>query len=225
MTEEKEQKIKAIMFDQDGTILDSEAWHIECEQTLFKKYGINISNEEHRSYQGLPLYDILTQVTKGKNIKKNIDELVEEKRVMWKEQAKEKIKIFDGFYELIDVLEKKYKIALVTSASYSSREFIKRIFPDQSGIFDVEITADDVLCGKPNPEPYLIALERLGLKPEESIAIEDSFNGITSAKKAKVNVIAIANSHSNEELKKYHPNAIVQSLKEINLGLIKAFEK
>ncbi|MCX6741859.1 MAG: HAD family phosphatase [Candidatus Pacearchaeota archaeon] len=218
-------KIKAVLFDQDGVILDSEDTHYKAERIIFDRNGIFFPEEEHKKFQGRNIRDIVEMAIKGQNVKKTAQELVDEKRALWKEIAKKELKIFPGFYELIASLNKKYKIALTTSAGRITRDFVESLFPEQKGIFDVEVTGDEVKNTKPHPEPYLLTASRLKLRPEECVVIEDSINGIISAKSAGMKVIAITNSLEKEELEKENPDKIVSSLKEINLDLIQSLEK
>lgn len=217
--------IKAVVFDQDGVILDSESIHYESARILLERNNIFFSKEEHKKFQGGSLRDLLEAVLKNKKINKSIEELISENRSIWKELAKENLKVFPGFYKLIKMLKKKYKIALTTSAIRKTREIVEDIFPEQKGIFDVEITGEEVKNAKPHPEPYSLTAFRLKLKPEECVVLEDSINGIKSAKAAGMKVIAITNTFKKETLEKENPDIIIDSLKEINIKLIKSLEK
>jgi HAD superfamily hydrolase (TIGR01509 family) len=218
-------KIKAVLFDQDGVILDSQDTHYRAERMIFDRNEIFFPEEEHKRLQGRNIRDIIDVAIKSQNVKKTSQELVEEKRALWREMAKKELKVFPGFYELIELLKKKYKIALTTSAGRITRDFIESLFPEQKGIFDVEVTGDEVKNTKPDPEPYLLTASRLKLGPEECLVIEDALNGIISAKRAGMKVIAITTSLEKEELEKENPDLIINSLKEITLDLIESLER
>ncbi len=217
--------IKAIIFDQDGVIIDSEPLHYESVRILLKKHNIPFSKEEHKKFQGRNLRDLLEEVLKDRKINQTIEELINENRKIWEELAKQDLKIFPGFYRLIKLIKKKYKIALTTSVRRKTREIVEEIFPEQKGIFEVEVTGEEVKNTKPHPEPYLSTATRLKLKPEECIVIEDTINGIKSAKAAGMKVIAITNTFGKKVLEKENPDIIINSLKEINLKFIKNLEK
>jgi HAD superfamily hydrolase (TIGR01509 family) len=218
-------KIKAVLFDQDGVILDSEDMHYKAERTVFERNGIIFPEEEHKKFQGRNIRDIINVAIKGQNVKKTPEELVKEKRVLWQEVARQELNVFPGFYELIALLKTRYKVALTTSAGRITRNFVESIIPEQKGIFDVEVTGDEVKNTKPDPEPYLLTASRLKLKPEECLVIEDAPNGIISAKKAGMKVIAITNSLERERLEKEHPDLIIDALKEITLETIEELGK
>jgi HAD superfamily hydrolase (TIGR01509 family) len=212
--------IKAVIFDQDGVIIDSESFHVECERVIFDRYHLDVSKEEHLSFKGLSAKTIFERALKGKDIGRTIDELIDEKRKLWNTNGDQKLRIYDGFYKLVEKLKPDYVLALTTSAGRKTREYIKNLFPEQKGIFKVEITADDVIHSKPNPEPYLITAEQLEINPMYCVVIEDSINGIISAKNAGMKVIAITTGYPRDKLKEYSPNHIIDSLSEIDKNLI-----
>ena len=213
--------IKAILFDQDGVVIDSEPLNRKSVHAIFNKYGIDMPSDDRR-FKGLSLRKIFEEMFTAPQFKDKIDDLLQERREIYKELAEKEIKVFDGFFDLIDLLKGKYKTALVTSASKKMSDFNRRLFLKKDNLFDIEVTAEDTKNTKPHPEPYLVAAKKLDVKPEECLVIEDSINGIISAKSAGMKVIAITNSFKKEELEKENPNLIINSLKEINLGLIQS---
>lgn len=217
-------KIKAVIFDQDGVILDSEPLNKKSVFAILRKYGVKTTKGD-REYKGISIRKIFENEFKDSELIDKIEGLLEERRNIYKELAEKEIRVFEGFFELIDLLKGKYKLAVVTSASRMMLDFNKRVILKRDNLFDVEITDKDAKNIKPHPDPYLVAAEKLKLKPEECVVIEDSINGIISAKKAGMKVIAITNSFKKEQLEEEHPDIIIESLKEINLEMIKNLEK
>ena len=212
--------IKAVIFDQDGVVLDSERIHFKSERLVLKNNNLSLSKGDHKKMKGIRGGEIFAFALNKNNVGGNVQDLLEEKRKIWKNLAKNGLKIFPCFYELVENLKKHYRLAITTSSGIRSRNLVKKLFPKQKGIFEVEITADDVSKGKPNPEPYLITAKKLCLNPNECVVIEDSLNGIKSAKSAGMKVIAVTNTFTKKEIGKEKPNVIVSSLCKINLGLI-----
>jgi HAD superfamily hydrolase (TIGR01509 family) len=215
-------KIKAIIFDHDGVIADSENIHIQAERAIFDKYGFKVSEKEHKKVKGLTIKDIFLPILKKYKQENKLQELIKEKRIIWFNIARKELKIFEGFYELIDRLKTKYRLAMTTSGSLETINFVKTLFPKLKGIFELEVTADDVKKGKPDPEPYILTAKKLNLSPSECIVIEDSLNGIKSAKSAGMKVIAITNTYPKKEIEKEKPDLIVNSLNEITLETIES---
>ncbi len=100
-----------------------------------------------------------------------------------------KIRVFDGIYECLDLLKNRCLLGVVSGSDREAvMEIIKRFFPD---IFEAVVSGNDVTQGKPSPEPYLKAMEMLGVSKDECVVIENSPLGVESAKRAGLFCIAI----------------------------------
>jgi HAD superfamily hydrolase (TIGR01509 family) len=185
--------IKALVFDFDGTILDTESQHYHALQEMFKEHGsdlpIEVWGEGIGTHSGFNPYEYLE-----KQIQKKVDH--EKLKVRRTERALELIreqKPLPGIENYLKAAkELDIKIGL---ASSSSRDWVEEHL-GRIGLmdyFEVIKTADDVEKVKPDPALYIQAVEALGVKPEEAIAFEDSLNGATAAKKAGLYCIAIPN--------------------------------
>ncbi len=188
--------IKAIIFDMDGVIFDSEKLWKKALADLKKKYNLSgITESVRKKSCGMDLnqqYIFFKQY-----MPENLD--VRDFSRLWREQVLEKLyssKIDitkPGFTEIFEyVKNKKYKIGL---NSGSPRDLIKILFKragmDEEKMFDTIISGDDLTLGKPHPEGYEKACKKLGLKPEECLVFEDSINGIISALDAGCKVINV----------------------------------
>ncbi len=212
--------IKAIIFDMDGVLIDSPKYVWKSFNIILGEEGVHVDDKTIKKYLGKRLKDQLQ---------------------MWKEDFK--IKDYDadefskragelelGFYKkelndlnvkniLVNLKKSGFKLALATSSSKWRADKILNILKIKD-YFKVMITAEDVEKGKPNPEMFLKATEKLNVKSEECVVIEDVVNGIQAAKNAKIKVIALLTKfHSREELK--DADLIISSLDELNEDLIK----
>jgi hypothetical protein len=182
----------AVLFDMDGTLIDSEPYWLASEQALAAEHNGNWTHEDGLSIVGLNLDDS-SKVFKDKTrVDLEPSEIVTrltadvqsqlEKVIPWRPGAKEL---------LLDLRKNGVKTALVTMSLHRMAQQV--VDAIEFDAFDVIVAGDDVLRGKPHPEPYLKAAEQLGFRPERCIAFEDSISGITSAEAAGTMAIGIPN--------------------------------
>lgn len=136
-----------------------------------------------------------------------------------RQQEENEVITTPGLKEFLDLLkEEEKKLAVVTSSSREQLEFLLK-FLDLDAYFDVTVARDDVKETKPSPEPYLKALELLGVGAEEAIAFEDSVTGITSAKDAGIFVVGVGEESIDPailEVADMHVKNFLKILEEIN---------
>ncbi|MER2000484.1 MAG: HAD family phosphatase [Lysinibacillus sp.] len=187
--------MKAIIFDFDGTIIDTEtAWYLVFKNA-YKQYGIDLSLETYSHCLGtnLATFNPYTHLTTHHNISMDLEEF---KISIQEDYAKliEKEALRPGILNLLqEAKQAGFKIGL---ASSSHREWIDKFVNllGLEGYFDCYCTADTVSNVKPDPELYLQALEQLGVQANEAIAIEDSPNGARAAVSAGLHTIVIKNT-------------------------------
>lgn len=185
--------IKGVVFDMDGLMFDTENLTYTLQhEILSRDFGIEYTLSQYKQTIGLRTEDL-------KSFFMNIcgeDFDLDGFRVKCREAYQSYtdlhgVPIKNGLFELLDFLKDKgVKIALSTSTTRGSAERTLRI-SGTLGYFDALVCAEDVEHGKPHPEPFEKAAERLGLKPDECIALEDSFNGIKSAYSAGLRPIMV----------------------------------
>lgn len=210
--------IKAILFDLDGIIIDTESIYMNLMLKFNDSYKIFISKE----------YYISNILGKTKNQISSLlkEDILKNKSVedYWKGLLKyrenyineNEIKVKNGFFDFANYLKKnKIILGIVTSNSLQLVKKLLRKAEIDINIFDIIVTSDDVSATKPNPELYLTALKKINIKSRQAIAIEDSNVGIMSAVSAGIKVINVPDIDKITATNKENCLAIVQSLDNI----------
>ncbi len=194
------EKIKAVIFDMDGVISDTQQVNSELEALCLKEHGIKISAEElARNYAGIPERDCAEIIFTAHGKEIDFDKFVENKLAKLMEFSKGKILAVEGALELIKNLkENNFKLAV---ASSSTLEFIDLVLSELKikDKFDVLTSGQEVKFGKPNPDIFLLTARKLGLSPSECVVIEDAKNGVMAAKKAGMKCVWLTNQGSLEK--------------------------
>jgi HAD superfamily hydrolase (TIGR01509 family) len=182
----------AVLWDMDGTLIDSEPYWMKSEGSFAKANNSNWTEQDGLSLVGMSLYD------SSKIIKERVGSDLEPEQIIQKltddvsAQLKQEIFWRPGARDLLLLLrKKKVKTALVTMSMHRMAKQVA----DSIGFdaFDVIVAGDDVRHGKPHPEPYLKAAELLGVKPEDCVAFEDSLTGLRSAEAANTKAVGVKN--------------------------------
>lgn len=183
---------EAFIFDMDGVLIDSETFYTEMEQINFIQLGLNISHEEHITYQGTATDEMWKKIKAKHKVPYSIDELVKMTNDLTIPVFKnmEKMEPMPGVIKLLDKLKSR-KIPLALASS-SFPEVIEIVL-DKTGLrdyFDEVVNSRMVGKSKPAPDIFLLAANQLNISPQRCIVIEDSTNGITAAKSAGMYCIA-----------------------------------
>jgi len=209
--------LKALVFDMDGVIIDSEPLQAEIAVHVLKKLGGNPQPREFYEFIGVRNEEMWTILKERHNIKESVKEILEIHQDYKKKRFSEAdVETVEGIPELIkEAKSRGLRIALATSSPRFLAEHILKKF-DLYKYFNVLVTADDITHSKPDPEIYIKAAQFLGVKPEECIAIEDAHFGVKAAKAAGMKCIAYVNPNSgNQDLSE--ADCKVYSIKDIRL--------
>ncbi len=192
MTDIKKHAIKAVIFDLDGTLIDSETNYFEAERKLLAEYGVNSFDfETKKKYIGKSTKDILEDFKKNYSIEESIETFTKKKNKYYLNIAKNNTVVFPEMHKFLDLLKaNNYPIAL---ASGSSTEIIDEILfiTGLKNFFDVTLSSESVKKGKPAPDVFLETAKLLQIPPENCLVLEDTNYGVEAAKNASMYCIAI----------------------------------
>jgi beta-phosphoglucomutase len=194
-------KVKAVIFDMDGVLVDTEPLHVQNEKRIFKKLGLDISEEEHAGYMGIASDVMWKQIISKRSLSLDVAEMTEftiqEGLPFF--YSLEKIDPMPGLIELLEKL-KAWKIPMAVASS-SDPETI-RVVLAKSGLesyFQHAVSSLQAGKSKPEPDVFLHAAKLLGVGPENCVVIEDSRNGIKAAKAAGMYCIAYNGANSGQQ--------------------------
>lgn len=197
--------IKAVIFDLDGTLIDTEKYFRVNWPKTFEHFGYTMTDQQYLSIRSLGrpfIYDTLRKISGDPDF--NYEKvLVYRSELMEESLRKNGLELKKGAVELLSFLKEKGIICVIATASPVDRS---ERYLKEAGIlsyFDRIISARNMKEGKPSPDVYQFAVKELGLKSEECIAVEDSPNGVLSASRAGLKVVFVPDqTPSDGELKK-----------------------
>jgi beta-phosphoglucomutase len=185
--------LKAILFDLDGTLIDSEHFYFECWNEILADTGGQLTYRDWLdNYAGTTAYTIGQKLKNKFGIQTPIDELVERRIALTTHRFKTTdVTLMPFVRECLEFYKNKgLRMVIATS---SQRPDVEAIFERNGlgGYFEFMITRTDVINGKPHPEGYLLCLEKLGIEKTECVVCEDTSTGIAAAKAAGLVCYAI----------------------------------
>ncbi len=184
--------LKAVLFDYDGVLVDSMNYHVQAWQIVFKEFNIEIRPEEVLLAEGARSIELARQILSQNNIliaEDKLVEFVEKKQRTYHEITGAKF-LEDARKLILKVKKREMRVGVVSGGARFDIE--NSLPPDVRGQIDVIISGEDVRRGKPDPEGYLNAAQKLGVLPAECLVIENAPFGIEAAKRAGMKVAAVA---------------------------------
>jgi len=192
--------VKAILFDLDGVVIDSEPLHAKAKKLVLEKFNISYPSTLFDDFKGRTDKVFFEYVSQKLDQGKNSSDFFQNTKKLLFEEIINELKLVDGFLPFLGKVKKRgIRTALVSSTSLYSLALVDKLY-DISRLFDLVITEVDTEFHKPDPAPYLKALEKMSLTRHDSIVIEDSPNGIISAKKAGCFVYGLTSSFQSQKL-------------------------
>lgn len=191
--------LKAVLFDHDGTLVDSEGVHYQMWMEVLKPYHVSISTEQYMQlYSGMPTLDNAIDLVERFQLAVSVDTLATKKLAVAHEYLEHHaFPLMAGAQDILDYFQQQPTIqqAIVTGAGARIVNATVRSHQLEN-YFSTIVSYDDVELSKPAPDCYLLAAQRLKLDPSECIAIEDTEHGVAAATAAGIACIAIPNMQS-----------------------------
>ncbi|MBI2575073.1 HAD family phosphatase [Candidatus Woesearchaeota archaeon] len=218
--------IKAVIYDLDDVIVNSHPLHAQAFDIFLKEHGHSfsqISEEMSKRFIGMRTSDITKELINYFGLKTSFKKAYERRTEIFLELAEKKLELLPGVMHSLESLRGKYRLAIASSGARKYIELVVSKFRLEK-YFGTIVSGDDVSKGKPDPEAYLAAASRLGLKPSECAVLEDATIGIEAAKRAGCKCIAIRNPNTPaQDLSK--ADIILDSLQEINIQTMNSIIK
>jgi len=185
------QLFRAVIFDLDGVLADSELWWSEIDAKLLAQYGVNYRGEYHRNVLGVSYRLAVEFYKKVFDLSVPAEEMMRQRAEIAIDFFANRVGLFPSAKRVLKELRQmNLRLAVATSSvSASVRPFLNR--HNLTSLFDVIVTGDEIERGKPQPDIYLRAAEKLSLAADACLVIEDALSGIAAAKAAKMRVAAI----------------------------------
>jgi HAD superfamily hydrolase (TIGR01509 family) len=209
---------KAVIFDMDGVIVDSEPRHERAFLEVVNAIGYGDRHGlRFADYVGRSDQELWVDFVRRNNPPHSLEELLRMKRQRVMEVIRREQPLFEGLLELVQKLAHRYQLAL---ASGSERAIVDEVLSLQglSQFFPVSISGSDIQHGKPAPDIFLKTAALLEVLPTDCWVIEDSKPGVAAGLAAGMQVIAITNTHPAEELA--HATHVVQTYSQIGRLLL-----
>jgi beta-phosphoglucomutase len=183
--------IRAVLFDYDGVLVDSMPYHVAAWMEVMSRYDVAISPEEIYLEEGSRTEEVAAELFKRRErdfTAELLQEIVEAKRDQY--LANNQTKLVDGALDLVQHLKKNgYRLGLVTGSIRAQVE--GTLGEEIRNQFDCMIASEDVEHGKPNPEPFLKAAQRLNVAADECLVVENAPLGVHAARAAGMWVVAV----------------------------------
>ena len=212
--------IKAVIFDMDGLMIDSERVTFECYQERLKDMNLTMDEEFYKTLLGKPIkgiyqrfYDVYGNDFPIENVIQDVHQLMAERF------ETEGVPVKKGLVKLLHYLkDNNYKTIVATS---SNRDRVDKILAQAkiTEFFDDSICGDEVTKGKPNPEVFLKSCQKLGVNVDEAIVLEDSEAGIQASYDANIKVICIPDMKYPEKQYEEKTFKILKDLTEVTAYL------
>jgi beta-phosphoglucomutase len=207
---------QGVIFDLDGVLIDTGQFHRDTWYMMSKEEGLTFSDEHFYSTFGMQNYQIIPMMTNRVLTDEDISRMSDRKETIFRDLINGKLKLLAGAEELIsDLKDKGFRLSIGSSTTKLNMDFIAESLPIFD-CFDAVVIGEDVTNGKPAPDTFLKAAEKLSLEPKCCLVVEDAVQGVQAGKTAGMAVVAVTTTRKRTDLKQ--ADIIVDSLEELKSG-------
>ena len=192
--------LEALLFDLDGTLADTDPIHMRAWQRILRDYGMEVDETFYRQRISGRLNPRIVEDLLPRLDANERDDLIERKEAEFRALA-DRLERLAGLDEILDwARDERLRIGLVTNAPRENARFMLEAL-GLADAFETVVRGEEAAAGKPDPAPYLLALERMGIGADVAVAFEDSRSGVGAADRAGIPVIGMTTTHPPDELR------------------------
>ncbi|MBQ7543338.1 MAG: HAD family phosphatase [Synergistaceae bacterium] len=187
-------RIKAVLFDMDGVLIDAKDWHYEALNKALGLFGLTISRYDHlHTFDGLPTRDKLKMLSEQYFLPSQLHSFINKVKQRYTLEITNAMcrPMFQHEYALSRLKHEGFKIAVCSNSVRATIELMMSL-SGLSGYIDLILSNEDVTRAKPDPEIYTAAMEKLGMTPGECLVIEDNPKGIAAGRASGAFVLPVA---------------------------------
>jgi len=193
--------VRALLFDMDGTLVDSMPWHLRSWVALLAEHGVTVDPHDFLLETAGTRADVILRERLGATLSDSeVARLAGEKELRYRAMYGPHVQLIAGAAEFLKKAQSRgIDLALASAAPEDNVRFIL----DRTGLgsmFNAVVTADDGFPGKPAPDIFLAAAARIGTLPRNSLVFEDALNGVEAARSAAMRVVVLSTSLTPEEI-------------------------
>ena len=206
---------RGVIFDLDGVLVDTGWAHRQSWLDLAQKEGFDMSEEFFRSTFGMQSPEVLAALLGPDQSAEKYKSMAEWKEARYRELIADKLEPAEGVNDLLDGLKSERYVMAVGSSTPKINVMFLVEHLGLTDYFDAYVAEEDVTKGKPNPQTFLKAAEKLMLAPGRCVVVEDAVQGVEAGKAAGMSVVAVTTTRNREDLVK--ADVIVDSLAELKV--------
>lgn len=212
MNKKMKNEIKAVIFDMDGVLTDTQSLHDQANAEILQSYGIPLTAKELTVWAGIPQRRVFEETFKKYNVDADIEKAIADKWELVKKRVT-KVELIPGVMKFIqDLYNDHIALAVASSCRFDFIEHILKKLNIEK-YFSAVVSGHDLKNGKPHPDIFLNAAKEINVNPINCIVVEDAPSGVQAAKSAGMKCIAITTTHKKEDLKQ--ADKIIDSFNEL----------
>ncbi len=207
------------IFDFDGVVFHSERRHEECWQEVARDEGLPMTRGHFLRGFGVKNDAFIQEILGWTDDPCEIARIIDKKETLFQNSLKaEPLQPIAGTVALVKrLVQAGVPCAIGSSSVRNNIELVMAPYPDLRALFAVIASGDDVAHGKPDPEVFLQAAEKLQIPPQMCVVFEDAPLGIEAAKRAEMKAVAVTTTFPRKELQSAHPDLVVDSLEVVSV--------
>jgi beta-phosphoglucomutase len=213
----------AVIWDVDGTLVDTAEMHFHAWDELCRDLGHNFTRAEFAATFGRRNPEIIRYLFSDRFVDATIAKLGDRKEELYRAAARKGVSLLPGARELLDALHSAgFRQAIGSSAPRANIDLILQL-TDSSRFFDTITSSEDTQRGKPDPQVFLVAAGKLGVSPQHCVVMEDAVAGVQAAKAGGMKCIGVTfvGHHSDEALRQAGADLVVKTLTEVSIEAIR----